>query len=134
LGNEGESRGHHFDSSCFAKLLHELFFEGGHLLLFTETGDNVTKTQVILHGDRACAHGPVARPGDADEFVAKEGLRGMLLRKVLLRHDHQIRLAALDPVCTRSQYENLNRDAGRLALDLRQRTAHHNRGDIVRHY
>jgi hypothetical protein len=57
----------------------------------------------------------------------------MILRKVLFRHDHHVRLATFKGICFGSWHQNLNRDARRLALDLRKCSTHENCSDVVRH-
>ena len=58
----------------------------------------------------------------------------MIRGKVLLRHDHQISLSALDPVRTCSGNQYLHLDLRRLPLDFRKCVAHERRRHVVRHH
>ena len=42
--NQRESSRNHFDAPGMAEVLHELFFEGGYLLLLTEADYDVSKS------------------------------------------------------------------------------------------
>jgi hypothetical protein len=41
--HQRESGGDHFDAAGLAEVLHELLFEGGHLLLLAEADDDMTE-------------------------------------------------------------------------------------------
>jgi hypothetical protein len=49
------------------------------LLLLSKTDDDVTQAQVVAHGDGAPTQFLIAGPGDADEVILKERLRGAIL-------------------------------------------------------
>jgi hypothetical protein len=45
--HQRETRRNHFDAAVLAEVLHELFLEGGNLLLLTETDHHVSEAQIV---------------------------------------------------------------------------------------
>ena len=50
--HQREAGGDHFDAPGLAKVLHELFFEGGYFLLLAEAHHHVSQPQIVAQRDR----------------------------------------------------------------------------------